>query len=97
MSDQIARAQWAVSEAHDRADDATVREQLASLERGLGVIDDHDETAAQARWDRLREIESKLVSLLDDTDGATYSLLEIARDAVDRYRQEHQYYSGPNT
>jgi len=90
MVSSIAIARDAVQSASDRTDDATVREQLRSVDEALEDLSGDetlpDETEEGAR---LEELEAELVKLGNHTDGAVHEQLEVARDSLDRYRREH--------
>lgn len=102
LHDQLEAARKAVRRASDNADESDVRNQLQSIDEGLGELDNEKETqpsdtgeqktketAASAEGDRLQQVEEKLAGLLDRTDGAAQEEIEEARDAIDTYRQEH--------
>lgn len=87
MVDRIADARRVVAEASDAVDDATVREQLHSVDRGLAAV--ADEPADAEKGDRLESVEAKLVGLgdeVDDDEAAEY--VATARDLLDDYRRE---------
>ena len=90
MVSRLAIARDAVQSASERTDDATVQEQLHSIDRALAglsgeeTIDDDVEEG-----DRLEQLEHQLVKLGDDTDGVVQRQLAVARDNLDRFRQEH--------
>jgi hypothetical protein len=89
MVDRIAEARRLVDEASDVTDDATVQEQLRSIDEGLGVLAEEPDDAVKG--DRLEEVEAKLVGLgneLDDDDGRVHHLFENARNHVDAFRRE---------
>jgi len=88
MDDHLTDARRAVVAASDAVDDATVREQLRSIEEGLSDLsgarnrEDDDQLG-----DELRTIEDKLSGLLDETDGVTRERIADARDHIDAYRR----------
>lgn len=100
MVDRLTSARDSVQRASDMTDDATVREQLHSVDRGLMELTESSETAEGARDGvsteadvprgvDLEEIEEKLVDLIDATDGVAREHVQDARDAVDDYRQTY--------
>lgn len=87
MVDRIAKARTFVDEAGDVTDDATVQEQLHSIDEGLGVLADEPDDAVKG--DRLEAVEAKLVGLGDELDDdRVLHLIENARDHVDAFRRE---------
>jgi len=89
MVDRIEEARRLVDEASAVTDDATVQEQLHSVDEGLGVLADEPDDAVKG--DRLAEVEAKLVGLGDETDDdedRVHHLLENARNHVDEFRRE---------
>ena len=95
MVDRLARASAAVRRGSEVTDDATVREQLRSIEEGLHELTEADETADDGvstrasvpNEDELEAVEEKLVDLSDEAEGTTRRHLETARDAIDAYRR----------
>ncbi|MDS0284610.1 DUF7553 family protein [Haloarcula onubensis] len=89
MVSRLAIARDAVQTASQRTDDATVHEQLQSVDEALeglegdAALDDDIEEGS-----RLEQLEHQLVKLGDDTDGLVEQQLEVARDNVDLFRQE---------
>jgi hypothetical protein len=89
MMSRLAIARDAVQSASERTDDATVREPLHSIDRALAglsgeeTLDDDVEEG-----DRLEELEHRLVKLGDHTGGTVQRQLVVARDNLDRFRQE---------
>lgn len=90
MVASISIARDAIQSADERTDDATVHEQLQSIDLALeqlsGATAPADDTAEGAR---LEEVETQIVKLGNQTDGAVHQHLEVARDNLDRFRQEH--------
>ncbi|SFS10836.1 hypothetical protein SAMN05216559_3817 [Halomicrobium zhouii] len=88
MVDRIAEARKLVEEASDVTDDATVQEQLHSIDEGFAVLADEPDDAVKG--DRLEEVEAKLVGLGDELDDEdrVHHLIENARDHVDAFRRE---------
>lgn len=88
MVDRITEARRLVDEASDVTDDATVQEQLHSIDEGLGVLADEPDDAVKG--DRLEEVEAKLVGLGDELDDEdrVHHLVENARNHVDAFRRE---------
>jgi len=87
MVDRIAEARRLVATASDDTDDATVREQLHSIDEGLAVLADEPDDAVKG--DRLAELEAKLVGLGDEVaDEHVLHLVENARNHVDAFRRE---------
>lgn len=92
MIDQLSVARQSIQRASETTDNATVREQLDSLDEGLMELTEEDKTQNSdpaSEVERLASIEEKLVGLLDETSGATETQIEEARDAIDIFRQEH--------
>jgi len=89
MVSRLAIARDAVQSASERTDDATVREQLHSIDRALAglsgeeTLDDEVEES-----DRLGELEHQLVKLGDHIGGTVQRQLVVTRDDLDRFRQE---------
>lgn len=86
MVDRIADARRVVAEASDAVDDATIREQLHSVDRGLAAV--ADEPADAEKGDRLESVEAKLVGLGDEVEGDAAEYVATARDLLDDYRRE---------
>lgn len=86
MVDRIADARRVVAEASDVVDDATVREQLHSVDRGLAAV--ADEPADAEKGERLESVEAKLVGLGDEVDGDAAEYVATARDLLDDYRRD---------
>lgn len=87
MAERIKTARRLVAAAADETDDATVREQLHSVDDGLGAVAEAPDGAEKG--DRLEEIERKLVALGDDVeDDAVHERLEDVRDLLDAYRRD---------
>ena len=89
MVDRIEEARKLVAEASDATDDATVQEQLHSIDEGLEVLADEPDDAVKG--DRLEQVEAKLVGLgdeVDDDEGRVHHLLENARNHVDAFRRD---------
>ena len=87
MVDRIERARRAVDAAADETDDATVREQLRSIDEGLAAIGEEPDDAEKGH--RLEAVEAKLVGLGDEVDNVpVHRRIEDARDQVDAYRRE---------
>lgn len=97
MADRLASARDAVRRASDETDDATVREQLRSIDEGLreltedeGPVDVGPSTEGdEPHGDDLEEIEAKLAGLADEAGGAARGHVEDARDAIDAYRRAY--------
>jgi len=90
MVSRLAIARDAVQTASERTDDATVHEQLQSIDQALaGLSDEATLDDDLQEGDRLEEVEHQLVKLGDHTDGVVQRQLRVARDNLDRYRQEH--------
>jgi len=89
MVSRLAIARDAVQTAGERTEDETVHEQLQSIDQALeglsgeATVDDDTEEG-----DRLEELEHQLVKLGNHTDGAVEQQLSVARDNIDRFRQE---------
>lgn len=89
MDSRLDNARDAVQTASERTDDATVHEQLQSIDRALAglsgesTLDDDVEEG-----ERLEALEHQLVKLGNHTDGFVHRQLEHARDNLDRFRQE---------
>ena len=87
MVDRIEEARTLVDEASADTDDATVQEQLHSIDEGLAVLADEPDDAVKG--ERLERVEAKLVGLGDETDDdRVLHLIENARDHVDAFRRE---------
>lgn len=102
MTDELAAARKAVQRASETVDDASIREQLRSIDEGLmemtesegGTTDSGGETPAKTQGDvphgeNLEEVEEKVVGLASRTDEPTRSHLENARDDIDAYRRKY--------
>lgn len=87
MVDRITEARRLVATASDDTDDATVREQLHSIDEGLEVLETEPDDAVKG--DRLEEVEAKLVGLGDELDDDhVHHLVENARNHVDAFRRD---------
>lgn len=86
MVDRISNARRAVAEASDAVDDATIREQLHSIDEGLAAVENEPDDAEKG--DRLEAVESKLVGLGDETEDEATERIEAARDLLDAYRRD---------
>lgn len=89
MVSRLAIARDAVQTASEHTDDATVHEQLQSIDQALERVSGEsaldDDTA---EGDRLEALEHQLVKLGNHTDGLVERQLSVARDNLDRFRQE---------
>lgn len=86
MADRITEARRAVAEAAEAVDDRTVREQLQSIDEGLGDVGEEPDDAEKG--DRLESVEAKLAGLGDETDGEVADHVGRARDLIDAYRRD---------
>lgn len=87
MVDRIREARRLVDGASEETDDETVREQLRSISEGLATLEeDHGDPAQQG--ERLEQVESKLVTLANETEGAEIEQIARVRDLVDAYRRD---------
>ena len=87
MVDRIEEARRLVDTASEDTEDATVREQLHSIDEGLAVVADEPDDAVKG--DRLEEVEAKLVGLGDEVDDDhVLHLIENARNHVDAFRRD---------
>lgn len=87
MVDRIREARRIVSEAADETEQATVREQLHSIERGLAAVAEEPDDGEKG--DRLEEIEATIVGLDDETEpDAIRDELADVRDLIDAYRRD---------
>lgn len=87
MVDRIAAARRDVATASDETDDATVREQLHSVDEALATVSDGPDDATEG--ERLEAIEAKLVGLGDEvTEESVHRRIESARDHVDAFRRD---------
>lgn len=88
MQPRLRQAREAVESASQLTDDATVHEQLNSIDRALGdlsgkeALDDSTEEG-----DRLEDIERQLVELGNGADGLAKQHIETARDHLDEFRR----------
>jgi hypothetical protein len=89
VTPSLSRAREAVEAASETTDDATVREQLVSIDAALETIADDAPPDPSTEGDRLGEIERQLVDLGDETDGATHRHVETARDHLDAFRRTY--------
>lgn len=97
MNDNLASARDAVQRAGDATDDATVREQLRSIDEGLMEMTESEEapegeastTGDHPHGDALEEIEAKLASLAGELDRPARERVEDARDHIDAYRRTY--------
>lgn len=99
MSDYLSTARECVQRARETTDQSTLREQLDSLDEGLKELTGGDRTEGSnpaEETGRLQEIEKKLMGLLEETSGETEDHLREARDAIDRFRQEHTDWDEPD-
>jgi hypothetical protein len=88
MVSSLAIARDAIQTASDHTDDATVHEQLQSIDEALDGLSGGDTLEDDAEeGKRLEALEHQLVKLGNHTDGRAQRHLEVARDNVDRYRQ----------
>jgi len=89
MVSRLAIARDAVQTASQHTDDETVHEQLQSIDRALdGLSGEATLDDARQEGDRLEQLEHQLVKLGDRTDGLVTQQLSVARDNLDRFRQE---------
>lgn len=87
MVDRIAAARRLVATASDETDDATVREQLHSVDEGLAAVSERADDATEG--ERLEEVEAKLVGLGDEVDEEdVHQRVQDARDHLDAFRRE---------
>jgi hypothetical protein len=87
MVDRIEEARRLVATASEDVDDATVREQLHSIDEGLAVVNEERDDAVKG--DRLEEVAAKLVGLGDEVgDDHVLHLIENARNHVDTFRRD---------
>ena len=90
MADELANARVAVQRASEDSDNATVREQLDSIDRGLMELSESESTLDnEPHGDRLEEVEEKIVGLMDETDGSAHTRLGDARDSIDANRRRY--------
>lgn len=88
MEPRLRRAREAVESASNATEDATIHEQLESIDvaladlSGSATLDDDAEEG-----DRLEEIERQLVELGNDADGPAKRHIETARDLLDEFRR----------
>lgn len=93
MAEELSEAREAIQRASEVADDATVREQLDSIDEGLMEMTEHPgdgpaKTAGDVpHGENLEEVEEKIVDLASRTGEPTRSHLEDARDGIDAYRR----------
>lgn len=89
MVSRLAIARDAVQTASEHTDDPTVHEQLESIDRALGGLSGESTLDDDGKeGDRLEQLEHQLVKLGDQTDGLVHEQLSVARDNLDRFRQE---------
>jgi len=94
MAEELAEARDAVQRASETVDDASIREQLQSIDEGLMELTESKSSADSAaktesdvpHGDDLEQVEQKVVGLASRTDAETRSYLEDARDSIDAYR-----------
>ncbi|MFC6758203.1 MULTISPECIES: DUF7553 family protein [Haloarcula] len=89
MASRLAIARDAVQTASERTDDPTVHEQCQSIVQALSGLAGEETLDDDVReGDRLEQLEHQLVKLGDQTDGVVQRQLSVARDNIDRFRQE---------
>lgn len=94
MAEELSAARDAIQRASGTVDDATIREQLDSIDEGLMEMTvDAEGTPAKTEGDvphgeNLKEVEEKVVGLASRTEEPTRSYLEDARDSIDAYRRK---------
>lgn len=89
MSELLRQARTEVDTASGHAD-STVREQLRSIDEGLLELIEGDKTNSETppETDELRELESKLAGLENQTNEQTRQHIEIAREHILAYQNE---------
>lgn len=89
MRELLRQARTEVDTASGHAD-STVREQLRSIDEGLFELIEGDKTSSEAppETDELRELESKLAGLEEQTNEQTRQHIEIARKHILAYLNE---------
>lgn len=87
MSEILRRARMEIDQASDHAD-STVREQLRSIDEGLLELIEGEKTVSDAppETTELRELESKLAGLEEQTNEQTRQHIETAREHLLAYR-----------
>jgi hypothetical protein len=96
VPEHLDSARHAVQEASEETVDASLRQQLRSIDEGLMELTEHSETTddgVKTSGDRphggeLESIEEQLVRLSDHADGAARTHVQEARDTIDAYRRE---------
>jgi hypothetical protein len=90
MDPSLEQARDAVQSARELTDDPTAREQLDSIDDGLGTLTGDDAPSDPGtEGERLEELEHQLRDLGDDVDDLSHQHLESARDHIDAYRREY--------
>lgn len=89
MSELLRQARTEIDTASGHAD-STIREQLRSIDEGLLELLEGDKTDSEVppETDELRELESKLAGLEDQTNEQTRQHIETAREHLLAYRNE---------
>lgn len=89
MSELLRQARTEIDQASEHAD-STVREQLRSIDEGLLELIEGDKIASDVPPEtaELRELESKLADLEDQTNEQTRQYIETAREYLLAYRNE---------
>lgn len=89
MSELLRQARTEIDTASGHAD-STIREQLRSIDEGLLELLEGDKTDSEVppETDELRELESKLAGLEDQTNEQTQQHIETAREHLLAYRNE---------
>lgn len=89
MTDRVEEARTELERARETAA-AHVREQLDSIDEGLGELLGGEKTKEERpHGDRLRELAAKLEGLGRETEGETRAHIEEARTLVDAYLENH--------
>jgi Spy/CpxP family protein refolding chaperone len=85
----LRQARTEIEAASDHAD-SPVREQLRSIDEGLLELTEGDKTDSDAppKTAEIRELESKLAGLEDQTNEQTRQHIETAREYLLTYRNE---------
>jgi len=89
LASRLVIARDAGQTASERTDDATVHEQRHSVAQALdGLSGEADLNDDIEVGDRLEQLEHQFVRLDEQTDGVVARQPSVARDSLDRFRQE---------
>lgn len=90
MEPSLRAAGDAVRSASELTDDATIHEQLSSIDEGLATLTGADAPEdVVTEGDRLEEVERQFVQIGNDTEGVVEEHLQVAPDHIDAFRREY--------